>query len=224
MVKKTSTSIMVPKSNKKPISEEKKVEKQPKTEVSQGEVAKTEKVEESIIKFDSSKLLYQFYDPTKVLPEQYHAEIPENKNVFFIPLKLLFGINEENYNNILAKGSGYIYARYEEVVLQPNLELDIIKDFIRYIMDKGKHVVLLIDDPKVNETNKQLAIDLIKRTLYRFRISYSDIINTGIQDIMYFHEKGTCSYVSLIPVRTDEVTVKFIGYSVNINLSNSETK
>lgn len=220
MVKKNSTNIMVPKSNKKPISENKEVEKQAKTEVSQGEVGKEKKVNKNTtLKFDSSKMQYQFFDPLKALPEQFHGEIPNNKLVFFVPLKTMFTYSEENFKNIMATGNGYAYARYEEVTLKPTDEIDFVKQFMCEVMEKDRHVVIILDDPKITEINKKLAIDLVKRSLYKFRIPYSDVINSYDGDDMYFVTEGTCSYVTIIPVHSGEETYKFVGYSVNIEIS-----
>lgn len=213
---------MVPKSNKKPITENKEVEKQSISKVSQPEVEKEEKsIKRTTLRFDVSKLAFQFYDPLKALPENLHADIPDIKKVFFVPLGIMFKYNEENYKNILSTGNSYVYSRYEEVTLVPTNEIDAVKDFINFVMEQGRHAVIILDDPNINETNKNLAIDLVKRSLYKFRIAYSDIINTYNGDELYFCNEGSCSYVTIIPVHAGEKTYNFVGYSVDINLSNS---
>lgn len=213
---KVSTTIVVPKSNKKSTVEKKEVEKQVQMPVSQEEVVNT-KVKPTNL--DVKTLRYQFYDPAGSLPAQYHAELSTIKKIFYIPYSLLFTLNEDAYKKLIAAGNNYVYAKYDTVSQVPVADYKTVKEFTNDLFDHNKEVVIYVEDVFLHKIHTEIISDLVKSTLRKFNIVYSRI---SIEPILVggskgnpFTADGPCSYVTYIGVHAGEDKVNFIGYSIN---------
>lgn len=214
-----NTTIVVPKSTKSNTLEQAVVEKQPSEAVSQEEVVKSEKPSNLL---DKSKLNYQFFDPVGVLPPQFQGDIPAIKKVFYVPYKLMFGINEEHFNNLSKANNNYVYAMYDTICQVPTEDYKTVKEFTNYLFDHNKEVVIQMEDLFLHKIHKEIITDLVKETLHKFNLVYSRIsiepIKTNGLKGNSFAATGDSSYVNFIPVHTaDGKSVNFIGYSISLS-------